>query len=308
MRAIAKSGYAAYAALFVLALLWGYNWVVMKIAVRDASPFVFGAWRTLGGAAALALGALASRTSLRSSHLPAYALIGVFQTGGFIGFVTWAIVSAGAGRVAMLSYTMPLWVALLAWPVLGERLRPLQGAAIAIAFGGMACMVGPLSHGAFPSLLAIAAGVSWAVGVILTKRVQKKGGVDIYALTTWQMLAGGVVLLVVALAVPGRPTVWTAAFTLAVAYNVFLATALAYVLWTFVLTKLPARTASMGTLMNPIVGVLAGWMQLGEVPSQLEAAGMVLVVAALAVLATAGSGAIGASAVPDAASSRRRIS
>lgn len=306
MRALPKNTSAAYAALLVLALLWGYNWVVMKIAVHDASPFVFGAWRTLGGAAALVLGALITRKRLPVAHLRIYAIIGVFQTGGFIALVTWAIVSAGAGRVAMLSYTMPLWVALIAWPVLGERLRLLQGAAVAIAFAGVACMIGPLSHGALPSLMALAAGASWAVGVILTKRVQRNGVIDIYTLTTWQMLAGGIVLLAVAIAVPGRPTAWTVSFTLAVAYNIFFATALAYVLWTFVLARLPARTASMGTLMNPLVGVLAGWIQLGEVPSKLEAAGMVLVVAGLAVLAFADRSPVTASAPRAAANFRRR--
>jgi drug/metabolite transporter (DMT)-like permease len=52
-----------------------------------------------------------------------------------------------------------------------------------------------------------------------------------------------------------------------------------------VLDVLPARDASMGTLANPVVGVLAGWFQLGEVPGALAALGMVLIVAGLLVLA-----------------------
>lgn len=274
----------ALLALALLTLIWGYNWVVMKVAVHDASPFVFAAWRTIGGACVLVAVALAARKPLRPRHIAMYVWIGVFQTGVFLGLVTWAVVSAGAGQVAMLSYTMPLWVSLLAWPALGERLRWPQGLAIAIAFAGVACMIGPIKHGALPSILALVAGISWAIGVILTKRVQRDPAVDLYTLTLWQMLAGGAVLLAVAVLVPGRPTVWSESYIFAIAYNIFLATALAYVLWTFVLERLPARTASMGTLMNPVLGTLGAWIQLHEVPSVLDGAGMMLVVAGLFVL------------------------
>jgi drug/metabolite transporter (DMT)-like permease len=52
-------------------------------------------------------------------------------------------------------------------------------------------------------------------------------------------------------------------------------------LWIFVLRNLPARDASMGTLANPIVGIVAAWLQLGEVPSTTEAIGMALIVCSL---------------------------
>ncbi len=287
MRRIAEDRRAAIVALALLTLVWGYNWVVIKIAVRDASPFVFAATRTFGGGCALAAGALLARKPVRSPHWRTFIWIGLFQTAAFVGLVTWAIVSAGAGQVAMLSYTMPLWVALVAWPALGERLRWPQAFAIAVAFAGIACMVGPLRHGAVPSMLALLAGIAWALGVILTKRVQRNRNVDLYALTMWQMLAGGAALVIVALLVPERPTQWTQPYILALCYNVFLATALAYVVWTFVLEKLPARTASMGTLTNPIFGTLAAWAQLHEIPTKFEGAGMILVACGLTALALA---------------------
>ena len=283
MRRIVDNALAPYVALVALTVVWGYNWVVMKVAVHDASPLVFAAWRTVGGACALALGALVARKSLRTPHLAVYAWIGVFQTGVFLALVTWAIVSAGAGTVAMLSYTMPLWVALIAWPALGERLGVVQGVAIAIAFAGIACMIGPL-HGALPSMMALLAGLVWAIGVILTKRVQRESRVDSYSLTTWQMLAGGAVLLAAALLVPERATEWTPALLLAIGYNIVLATAIAYVLWTFILEKLAARMASMSTLLTPVFGTLAAWVALHETPPAVELAGMALVIAGLALL------------------------
>lgn len=271
-------------ALAVLSLIWGYNWVVMKIAVHDAPPFAFAAIRTFGGGCALALGALILRKPLKPDNLVACVWIGIFQTTAFVGLVTWAVVTAGAGQVAMLSYTMPLWVSLLAWPVLGEKLNGGGAVAIAIAVAGIACMIGPLKHGLLPSVLALIAGVAWAIGVILTKRVQRTQHVDLYSLTMWQMLAGGAVLVLVALIAPEHPIAWTAPFILAVCYNVLLATALAYLLFIFVVGVLPARDASMGTLTNPVVGIVAAWIQLGEAPSRLEIIGMALVLAGLLVL------------------------
>ena len=287
MQAIHDRRRAAVVALVVLALIWGYNWVVMKVAVESAPPFQFAALRTFGGGIALALVALALRKPLRPQYPVAFFWIGIFQTAAFVGLVTFAVVTAGAGQVAMLAYTMPLWVSLIAWPVLGERIRAPQALAILVAFAGVACMVGPLRGIGLAEILAVLAGLSWAIGIVMTKKLQRRGAIDLYGLTMWQMLFGGAVLAVIALAVPAHATEWTTPYVLAVGYNVLLATALAYVLWIFVLDVLPARDASMGTLANPVVGVLAAWAQLGEAPTRLSAIGMVLVVLGLIALTLA---------------------
>ena len=273
----------ALLALAALALIWGYNWVVMKIAVQYAGPFSFAAWRTLGGAAVLVVAGIILRKPLRPQFPLAFALIGVFQTGAFLGLVTWAIIASGVGQTAMLAYTMPFWVALLGWPLLHERLTLGQSLAIVVAFVGVACMIGPVG-GWFGDALALAAGCSWAVATIFTKRLQARERIDLFNLTTWQMLFGGIALALVALFVREAPTVWTPVYVAALAYNIVAATAIAYLLWLFVLDALPARDASMGTLVNPIVGAVAAWLQLGERPPPLEITGMVLVAAALLAL------------------------
>ncbi|MGA7747618.1 MAG: EamA family transporter [Candidatus Aquilonibacter sp.] len=277
----------ALLALAALSLIWGYNWVVMKIAVHNASPFTFAAWRTLGGGIALVVTALVLRKPLRPQFPAMSFWIGFFQTACFVGLITWAVVTAGAGQVAMLAYTMPLWVALLAWPFLGERIGVWQGVAVAIAIAGVACMIGPLRAVGPAEWLAVTAGFAWAIGIILTKRLQRRERVDLFGLTMWQMLFGGAVLTIVALVVPGHPTTWNMPYVLAIIYNIVLATALAYTLWIYVLDVLPARDAGMGTLANPVVGTLAAWLQLGEVPTRLSAIGMVLIVIGLVTLSLA---------------------
>jgi drug/metabolite transporter (DMT)-like permease len=277
----------ALLALAVLVAIWGYNWVVIKIAVRDASPFTFAAWRTIGGAMLLMATALMLRRSLRPQFPAAFFWIGLFQTALFLGLSTWAIVSAGAAQVAMLAYTMPLWVALLAWPVLGERIGAWQGLAIVVALAGIACMIGPLHDVGLAEWLAVAAGLAWAIGIILTKRLQRREHVDLLGLTMWQMLFGGLVLTIAALIMPGHVTTWNTPYLLAVVYNIVLATALGYTLWIYVLDVLPARDAGMGVLANPVVSALAAWLQLGEVPTRLSGTGMILIAAGLVLLALA---------------------
>jgi drug/metabolite transporter (DMT)-like permease len=213
-----------------------------------------------------------------------YAIVGLFQSAGFVGLVTWAIVTAGAGKVAILAYTMPLWTALLAWPFLGERIHVRQGLAILVAFAGILCMVGPVGNAWFADLLAVLGGISWAIGVVYVKHATRGRNVDLYRMSTLQMLCAGAMLMVLALAFHEGSIHWSYEFVLALLYNVFVANALAYSLWFVVISILPASEAAMGSLLAPVVGVLAAWIALGERPPALEGAGMLLVLGGIAFL------------------------
>lgn len=277
----------AFAALAVLALIWGYNWVVMKIATEYAPPIEFAALRLLLGSLVL-FGVMAlMKKPLRPDHPWAYVVIGIFQSGAFVALVTWAIVTAGAGKVSILSYTMPLWVALFAPAALGEHLRARHVIALLMAAAGIILILNiwNVRGSIVADFIAIAAGICWAIGVVLAKRLHMRTKVDVFEFTAWQMFFGGAIVGIAALCVPGHATHWTWIYAGALAYNVLLASAFAYLLWIFVLGHLPARDASMGLLANPVIGIVAAWLQLGEIPSRLESAGMLLVLVALATLA-----------------------
>lgn len=281
----------ALLALAALAILWGYNWVAMKVASQYAAPLNFAALRLLLGAAVLFVVLIAMRRPLRVQHFWTVFWIGIFQSALFLGLAMWAVHLAGAGKVAILAYTMPLWVAVLGWPVLGERLRAIHGVALAVAIVGVLLILNVWGSGNSLAAdgIALAAGASWAVGVLIAKRLQMRVRVDVLNLTTWQMALGGVALGLAALVVPETPTHWTLPYIAALAYNVVPATAVAYVLWLYILGRLSARDAGMGTLGNPIVGIVAAWLQLGETPPVSEAAGMGLIVGALAILGLSAS-------------------
>lgn len=277
-------------ALAALTAIWGYNWVVMKAVLRDVAPFDFVALRTVLGTLALFALLVWQGKPLCPPPIGPTLLLGLLQTAGFMGLTQWALVEGGAGKTAVLAYTMPFWVLLLAWPFLGERLRGRQWLAVALAVGGLLFILEPWALAGTPlsALLAIAGGLAWGAGAVVAKRLRRRGPVDLLSLTAWQMLLGTLVMVVVAWQVPAEPVRVTAYFIGALAYNAVLATALAWLLWLFVLDRLPAGTAGLSTLAVPTVGVLAAWAELGERPSAAEFAGMALIVVALGVLSTAG--------------------
>ena len=281
-----RSTRKAVAALVVLSLIWGYTWIVQKEGLRFASPLDYAALRALPGAGLLFAALLVLRRPLLPSR-PGYALLlGLFQTAGFLGLTNWALVAGGAGRSAILCYTMPFWTLLIARAVLHERLRALQWLAVACAGAGLLLVLEPwqLAGTLSSKLLAIAGGVSWAISAVVAKAWRAQEEYDLLSVTAWQMLLGGIVLAVVAWLVPSHPIHWTPHFGLLLAYIVVLGTAVGWVLWLYILSRLPAGIAGLSMMAVPVLGILFSWLQLGEQPSGFELAGIVVIAASLALL------------------------
>lgn len=270
-------------ALLALVIIWGYNWTVMKVGVQYAAPFDFAAMRVFFGAIGLFLVMLALQKPLAPKAILGTMLTGVLQTTGVYGLSMWALVNGGAGKTAVLNYTMPFWVLLFAWFLLGERLQKTQQIGATLAFVGLACILLPLdlSQGLFSKGLAVLSGISWGLGVVIAKRTQQKYTVDLLSFTTWQTAFASVPLLLIAWLVPAPPVNWTLPFVLSLLYNIVPGTVVACLLWFFALSRLPAGTAGLGMLGTPVFGVLAAWVQLGERPSGLETVGMLLILTAL---------------------------
>jgi len=113
-------------ALFVLTITWGYTWVMSKQALAFAPPFAFAAERCVGGALALFLALKLLGRSLKLEAPGPTLAIAFTQAAGFMAFQTWALVEGGPGKTAVLIFTMPIWTLLMAWPILGERIRVKQ--------------------------------------------------------------------------------------------------------------------------------------------------------------------------------------
>jgi drug/metabolite transporter (DMT)-like permease len=276
-------------ALAVIAPIWGYSWVVSKVALEYSGPFTFAGLISGLGAVCLFAVLAVRRRPLRPPPLGWTLLVGLLQTALFNGLATAALTVGGAGKVSVLVYTMPFWLLLLAWLFLGERLRGLQWPAVAVAFAGLILVVRPWDiGGALSGVLACAAGLSWAGAALAVKLLQRHARTDTLSLTAWQLLFGCIPLLALGFLIEGDVPDWTPVFIACLAYSVLLANAVCWALWLFALRALPAGAAGMGTLAVPVVGVIAAWIQLQEKPTPVEGAGMVLIIAALAVLAAVG--------------------
>jgi drug/metabolite transporter (DMT)-like permease len=283
-----RSAYLPLGALALLALIWGYNWVVMKVGVRYSDPFVFAALRNFLAAVALFAVVILRGGPLRPKAFWWTALYGFFQT-SLTGLMVWAVYLGSAGKVSVLNYTMPFWLLMIAWPILGERVRGVQWVAVALALGGLVFILAPWNlHGVGASLLALGGGISWAIASVLVKIIRKRHQVDILSFTAWQALLGSIPLVVVALLVARHAPTWTGGFIAALVYNVIAGSVVGLLLWLYILNSLPAGTAGINSLAIPVVGVLSAWLQLGERPGALEAVGMALIVAGLAVLTARG--------------------
>ncbi|MEO5624546.1 MAG: EamA family transporter [Dokdonella sp.] len=286
MTDVSASRRTALVALGLLTLIWSYNWIVMKQALRYSGPFEFSALRYVFGSGVLFIALLVRGESLRPPPLLPTALIGLTQTMGFQVLVQSALVSGGAGKTSLLAYTMPFWVVLISWMCFGERpaLRLWIGLGIA-AFGLVLVLEPWLGLGdAKSSALAVGGGLAWAIGVVLSKRVFERGRVSALSLTAWQMLFGTLGVIAIALLVPERPIEWSTYLMGALAYNAVLASGLAWLLWSYVVARLPANVAGLSSLVIPIIGVSFAWALLGEQPSPLECLGIALIGVALALV------------------------
>ena len=129
-----KSDPLAFGGLALLTLIWSFSWIAMKQVTSYIGAFDFTALRCIFGAVVLWIVMLIRGKALKPTPFGYTLAIALLQTCGMVGLAQWALMSGGAGKVAILSYTMPFWVVVMAALFLGERMRRWQYIAIG---GGM---------------------------------------------------------------------------------------------------------------------------------------------------------------------------
>jgi probable blue pigment (indigoidine) exporter len=256
--------------LAVTSVGWGLNFPIMKNLLSEWPPLSSRGLSGLVGAAALALFALARRQSLGVPR-PMWSrllLVSLLTIGGWVAFMGLALLWLNASEAAVLGISVPVWVALLAWPILGERLSPLRAISLAVALAGIAVLIG--GHGIeaslakLPGFLCVLAGaLCVALGTVLTKHFPL--AMPPLSLAAWQIGLGCLPVAVVGLALEQPQLAALSAVGWAsMLYMTLIQFCLCYVCWFAALERLPAATASIGTLLVPVIGVLAAGAMLHE--------------------------------------------
>ncbi|NKY29629.1 EamA family transporter [Nocardia gamkensis] len=269
-------------------LLWGLNFLAIRVGLDHFPPFFFAALRF----AVLAVPALlfVPRPPVRMRWILLYGTgFGILQ---FAFLFTAMRVGMPTGLASLVLQSSAPFTVLLGTLLLGERIRPAQVAGIAVAVAGMA-VIGwdRLEHATLlPVLLTLAGGLGWAFGNIGARLAgTETPGVNPLHLMLWTTAVPPVPLFALSVVAEG-PTTGAHAFAesctaeglpalLALAYIAVLATVVGTGLWTYLLGRYPAGLVAPFSLLVPVVGIAAAWIALGEIPTPLSLVGGVVVLA-----------------------------
>jgi len=271
--------------LLLLTLAWGVHWPIVKVALLEVSPWTFRvAGLALGGLVVAAMVALRGRSLMLPSvrdwlHV---AIAGLFNVGAFSIFSTFALQGTTSSRVVILVYTMPIWSTLMARLLLGEKLTMLRHLALALCASGLAVLLAP--HMPLPASLwyALATAWVWASGTVYMKWARIQAGA--MTIAVWQIAIGwaGVAISATLLGEPWFVWPLQTQTMIAWIYSSVFGVGLAYFMWFMVLERLSASTASLGSLLIPVVGVVSSALLLGERPTFNDTFGFAFVFAAAA--------------------------
>ncbi len=258
---------------------WGSTYVVTAQLLPPESPLWGSVLRALPAGLlllALPVGATGHRLP-RGAWWWRSAALGVLNVGAFFILIYLAAQLLPSSLAAMLMATAPAVMMLFAWPLLRERPHVLSLLGALLGFTGVVLMLATGSATANPAGVwaSLGAMTMSSVGFVLTKRWG--GDVPLLSLTAWQLTAGGLAIVPVAVVVEGLPPMLTGSEALGFGYVAIVATAIAYVAWFSALRHLGAGAVGLVGLLNPLTGVLLGAAIAGEAFTPWQFAGMALV-------------------------------
>jgi probable blue pigment (indigoidine) exporter len=265
------------AATAIAPVAWGSNYYVTHEFLPAGNPL----WGALLRALPAGLLLLAVRRRLPAGEWWWRSLVlGTLNVGAFFVLIYVSAQLLPTSIAATVMATSPVVMMLLAWGLLAAppRARQLAGAGLGIAGVVLLLFSGVVAVDPRGVAASVAAMGMSSLGYILTKKWG--GDVDTLSLTSWQLVAGALVLLPFAVVLE-RPPVLDGRAVLGFAYVTIIATALAFAAWFAGLRHLDAGTVGLVGLLNPVTGVLLGTAVAGESLDLRQMAGLVLVVAGI---------------------------
>jgi drug/metabolite transporter (DMT)-like permease len=279
-------------------VIWGAAFPITKPALETIPPFTFALLRfavalavllPLAGRDALALLRGPDRRRFIAMGLMGFCVAQVAQTA--------ALALSPASDIALLAPTTPLWIALLAWLWLGERLTRRGAIGFALALGGLLLIVWPQggeTAGASTRLLGdaifLVTSLGWAGYNLMGREMMSRH--DPLPATTAAGLVGtlGIVPFAAGEWLAGGAPRWTPIGAAAVAYTGLLVTAFGFLVLFWALRHARAAPVAIMMYIQPVAGVLLAWLWLGERLEGAFFAGAALVLAGVGLVALQGEG------------------
>lgn len=272
--------------LVILTLVWGTNWPLFPLAVREISVWTFRAVSLLVAGLVLLAVAKARGQSLLipRRHWPAIVMA------TFTYLVVWNIASTysavliPSGQSAVLGFTMPLWAGLISWLVLGER--PTRRLLVAIVLGSVAVTLlmvpnfRAYANAPLGLALGLLAAVGWAVGTLILKR--RVIDVPATVLTGWQLLLAALPITIGALLLgDGHWFVPSWQSIAVITWITLVPMCVGNVSWFAIVGLLPANVAGLSSVMVPVVAMVSGAIVHGEPFGPMQLVAMACSVAAI---------------------------
>jgi len=278
-------GLKPYAALAGLALIWGFSFLLIKLAVHDMSPTVLLLLRSLSGLVALAVIVKAMGRPLLGkgwrTRLGSFAVMAI--TNAIVPWVAiaWGEERISSGLASILNSTTTLWTAILIfWAMPNERPSKVGYLGVVVGFAGVVILVLPdlLAHGVSGNVLGalavLVAAISYAANAIYQRR--KMRDVSVFDVSIGQLAA--TVVFAIPLAAPSLPHIHLALTSMAAVIALGAgATGVAYLLYYYVMNTLGAVRAAGVTLLVPLTAVFWGVILLRETLSWPIVIGMAVI-------------------------------
>ena len=284
-------------ALIVLSVIWGVNFSVIKVALREFDPLAFNAIRFV-------LASLTLFVFLRLSGAVPFPDRRHWGRVVFLGFLAnivyqllfiYGVEATLAGNAGLVLATTPVWTLILA-SVLGQEHHgfPVWGGVLA-TLGGMVLVVLGGDGGAglgegllMGDLMLVLAAITWAAYTVGTQDLTREYGA--LAVTSWTLWVGTIGLVAL-----GGPSLWSLDFDaisrmgwMGVVYSGVLAIAVAYLIWNYGLEHIGGpRTAAFSNLV-PVVALITAALWLGEHPGPTQVGGAIIIIAGVWVARMAG--------------------
>ena len=274
-------------ALVALTLMWGINWPMMKLSLRDLSPLYFRAITMTLGASWLYVffRARGVRMLPQGTEWRTVVVLGLPNMLGWHTLSIFGVKELSSGRAAILGFTMPIWTVLIGALFFGEKLtRRVAWAtcAVALAIGLlMAHEVQNLSGKPLGVLWMELAALSWAIGTLMMRRMHITLPTE--ALAVWMMLLASVCLWALALVAEPLPSfAFGPAMWGSLVYGVLINYGFAQIIWFSLARNLPPATSAMSVMAIPLIGTLSATVIVGEWPHWQDHVAVVLVMSAIA--------------------------